>query len=87
MLDPVTWEPVPANPCEAQLGEARTCRHIDFRHFNMTVDPELSMVTARFQLWDDTNDTPVPDLLGCKFEVLVGDNYHPYAAPFCFTTC
>jgi hypothetical protein len=86
MLDPVTWEPVPANPCEAQLGEARTCRHIDFRHFNMTVDPELSMVTARFQLWDDTDDMPVPDLPGCKFEVLAGDNYRPYAAPLSFAT-
>jgi hypothetical protein len=86
ILDPVTWEPVPANPCAAVLGEARACRHIDFRHFNMTVDPELSMVTARFQLWDDTDDMPVPDLPGCKFEVLAGDNYRPYAAPLSFAT-
>ena len=86
MLDPVTWAPVPANPCAAVLDEARTCRHIDFRHFNMTVGLEYSMVTARFQLWDVTNDTPVPDLPGCKFEVLAGDNYRPYAAPLGFAT-
>ena len=73
--DPVTYQPIFENPCAAELGEAKQCRHLEFRHFNSTVDPTDSTVTMRFKLWDATNDAPVPDLAACKFEVLAGDNY------------
>jgi hypothetical protein len=54
--------------------EPQSCRHIEFWHFNSTVDAANSLATVRFQLWDVTNDTPIPDLPACKFEVLTGRN-------------
>ena len=73
----VTYQPVFEDPCDAELGEAKQCRHLEFRHLNITVNPISSTVTMRFKLFDATNALPVPDLAACKFEVLAGDNYRP----------